>query len=238
MQDSARVQALNGMRDGAWAQAFNGIQDGSRTQALNGLKDQARSGSSNDPLASWITSDPALQSERLELAHYVVQCAMPPGDDRTVTVDGKTHTFRGVFGLLPVWASGEPMTNAENQVLAACLGAHVNPLGVHVPISIRGPGVRVDPGEPELFPVREGAFFALPNGDGALTTYACAAEYVPHEGDDSRFCTQPGGCRSVVGLGPCSGICQIDDEGNFRCARGGVEMPGVLTTFMKPREAP
>src|SRR6202158_3854782 len=236
MRDGAKAQALNGMLDGARAQVFNGFLDGSQSQALNGLQDHGRPGSPQDPLASWITSDPALQSERIELSHYVIQCAMAPGDDRTVNVEGKTHTFRGVFGLLPEWASGEPMTHAENQVLAACLGAHVNPRGVHVPISIRGPGVRVDPGEPEIFPVREGAFFALPNGDGALTTYACAAEYVPHEGDASRFCTQPGGCRSVVGLGPCSRICQIDDEGNFRCARGGVEMPGVLTTFMKARE--
>src|SRR5260370_29883742 len=136
MRDSARVQALNGMRDGAWAQAFNGIQDGSHTQALNGLKDQARRGSSNDPLASWIASDPALQSERLELAHYVVQCAMPPADDRTVTVDGQTHTFRGLFRLLPAWARRDAMTNAVDRVLAASLGCHSNPLGVLVPISV------------------------------------------------------------------------------------------------------
>ncbi|HME92214.1 MAG TPA: hypothetical protein VKE49_12375 [Myxococcaceae bacterium] len=127
------------------------------------------------------------------------------------------------------------MSNAEYQSLVACLGAHVNPLGAHVPISIRGPGVRVDPGEPAEFPIREGAFFALADGSGGLTTYACSADFAPHEGDDSRLCTEPGRCSSVVGLGSCSGICQLDDEGNFQCSNGGLEIAGVLTTYMKSR---
>jgi hypothetical protein len=187
------------------------------------------------PLSQWISSDPVLQAERLELAHYVVQCALGPGDDRTVEVDEKSYTFRGVFGLLPSWASGNPMTDGENQLLTACLGAHVNPLGAHVPISIRGPGIRVDPDEPELFPIREGAFFAFDNGSGSLTTYACSADSGPHQGDDSRLCAEPGRCVSVVGLGSCSSICELDDEGNFHCSNGGLEIAGVLTTYMMAR---
>ncbi len=190
----------------------------------------------NDPLSRWISSDPDLQAVRLELAHYVVQCAMGPGDDRTVNVEGRSYTFRGVFGLLPSWASGNAMSDAENQLLAACLGAHVNPLGAHVPISIRGPGIRVDPDEPQLFPIREGAFFAIENGSGSLTTYACSADSGPHQGDDSRLCTEPGRCSSVVGLGSCSGICELDDEGNFHCSNSGLEIAGVLTTYMMARQ--
>jgi hypothetical protein len=200
------------------------------------IRDAVQSDLANDPLAEWISSDPSLQEERLELAHYVVQCAMAPGDDRTVTVGAKAYTFHGVFGLLPSWTGGNPMTDFENRLLTACLGAHVNPLGAHVPISIRGPGIRVDPGEPQLFPIREGAFFAVDDGNGGLATYACSADSGSHQGDDSRLCSEPGRCLSVIGLGSCSGICQLDDDGNYQCSPDGMEVAGVLTTYMQPRE--
>src|SRR5262249_45704965 len=206
------------------------------TQGVNRIREAVQIGPANDPLAAWISSDPSLQEERLELAHYVVQCAMAPGDDRSVNVDGKTQMFRGVFGLLPSWTSGNAMTDFENRLLAACLGAHVNPVGAHVPISIRGPGVRIDAGEPELFPIREGAFFAIDDGTGALTAYACSADSGPHQGDDSRLCSEPGRCLSVIGLGSCSHICQLDDDGNYQCSPGGMEVAGVLTTYMQAKE--
>src|SRR5262245_9399863 len=148
-RDDAGAKALNGYRDDAGAKALNGYRDGSGVKALNGFRDE------DDPLTSWISSERALQEDRLELAHYIVQCAMAPGDDRAVHVGGETYTLRGGFGLLPAWTSGEAMTDSENEILTACLGAHVNPLGKHVPISIRGPGMRLDEGEAELFPVRE-----------------------------------------------------------------------------------
>lgn len=210
--------------------------DGPRTHDANQIPDAVYPGSTSDPLAEWISSDPSLEEERLELAHYIVQCAMAPGDDRTVSVDGKTHTLRGVFGLLPSWTSGNAMTDFENGLLTACLAAHVNPLGAHVPISIRGPGIRVDPGEPELFPIREGAFFAIDDGTGALARYACSADSGPHQGDDSRLCSEPGRCLSVIGLGSCSGLCQLDDDGNYQCSPGGMEVAGVVTTYMQARD--
>src|SRR5262249_13036203 len=107
--------------------------DDAHTQGVNAIRAADQIGPANDPLAAWISSDPSLQEERLELAHYVVQCAMAPGDDRSVNVDGKTQMFRGVFGLLPSWTSGNAMTDFENRLLAACLGAPVNPVGAHVP---------------------------------------------------------------------------------------------------------
>ncbi|HME92213.1 MAG TPA: hypothetical protein VKE49_12370, partial [Myxococcaceae bacterium] len=57
-------------------------------RALNGLHDGVQVETRIDPLTSWIASDPELKAERLELAHYIVQCAMAPGDDRIVQVDG------------------------------------------------------------------------------------------------------------------------------------------------------
>ena len=235
LRDGVQGKAMNGLRDGVQGRAMNGLWDGVQREAMNGMQDRVRPETRNDPLTSWITSAPEVKAERLEMAHYIVQCAMAPGDDRIVHIDGKTITFRGVFGLLPSWTSGNAMSDAEYRLLIACLGAHVNPLGEHVPISIRGPGIRVDSGEPEEFPIREGAFFALANGSGALTTYACSADFAPHEGDDSRLCSEPGRCLSVVGLGSCSNICHLDDEGNFLCSNGGLEIAGVLTTYMKSR---
>src|SRR5262252_6741711 len=122
-RDGSSAKALNGYRDGSGAKALNGYRDGSGVKALNGFRDE------HDPLTSWINSERALQEDRLELAHYIVQCAMAPGDDRAVHVDGETYTLRGVFGLLPSWTSGEAMTDSEYELLTTCLGAHVNPLG-------------------------------------------------------------------------------------------------------------
>jgi len=165
-KDSARVQALNGIARRHLGQALNGIQDGSHTQALNGLKDQARRGSSKDPLASWIASDPTLQSERLELAHYVVQCAMPPGDDRTVTVGWQdayvSRCFRSSSCLGQRRANDECGESGARSLLGRARESARCPCA---DLDSRGPAFESTQVRPELFPVREGAFFALPNGD-------------------------------------------------------------------------
>ena len=38
-----------------------------------------------------------------ELMKYLVSCALPTGDDVTVTVQGTTYTFPGQLGLAPEW---------------------------------------------------------------------------------------------------------------------------------------
>src|SRR5262249_42460567 len=122
--DDPGPEALEACGDDSGAKALNGFRDDSGAKALNGFRDE------DDPLTSWISSERTLQEDRLELAHYIVQCAMAPGDDRAVHVDGETYTLRGVFGLLPSWTSGEAMTDSENQILTPCLGAHLNPLAM------------------------------------------------------------------------------------------------------------
>jgi hypothetical protein len=42
------------------------------------------------------------------------------------------------MGLTPAWAGGTPATETEEQIITACLGAHVNKYGVSMQISLVG----------------------------------------------------------------------------------------------------
>ena len=69
-----------------------------------------------------------------------------------------------LFDLAPVWAAGKKtLPVVEQQRMTACLAAHVNKYGVHVPVSIQGPAasspIPVGPTELADFSVREACFF-------------------------------------------------------------------------------
>jgi len=51
---------------------------------------------------------------------------------------GISYTWAGLLGLAPHWAAGEPIPENEQQLVSACLGAHANRYGAHVPISLLG----------------------------------------------------------------------------------------------------
>jgi hypothetical protein len=86
---------------------------------------------------AWFQSDRALANA---VMRYLIHCAVPSGQTRSYTDDvtGETYTWSGGLGLAPDWASGKPATVTEQQIISACLAAHVNRYGVHIPISVLG----------------------------------------------------------------------------------------------------
>src|SRR5512143_114790 len=102
--------------------------------SLNGL---SLNGLSTTDFSNWFNSDPAGNEQ---LMRYIVLCAVPEGESRSFRnpTTGVLYTWSGWMGLAPSWSSGAPATVVEQQIVSACLAAHANNYGVHVPISLLG----------------------------------------------------------------------------------------------------
>lgn len=104
-----------------------------------------------------------------ELLRYMVGCALPPNDGLSLEwkdEDGAVHRewFAGLLGLAPEWKS-EPLSEAGQEWVSACLASRANFFGVPVEISSRGDSkplkITGTDGQAESaeFTVREGAFW-------------------------------------------------------------------------------
>jgi hypothetical protein len=218
--------------------AFNGL-------AFNGL---AFNGLSTAEFTAWFQTDPALGNR---VMRYVVQCAVPAGQTRSYTAPatGITYTWTGNLGLAPDWAHGSPATEAEQQLISACLAAHTNKFGVRVPISVlgrdaHGEAIPYTKEELEDFKEKEACFFGnLFTGEGVYTgndgrmmhhnnssARACARS---DEKDDDR---QP--CLPILRIrSKCDKYCEKDADKEFyaTCTYGGVTYR-ALTTRMRTAE--
>jgi hypothetical protein len=101
---------------------------------------------------------------------YLVRCALPA----TVSITkqdqyGKSYTFQGLLGMAPAWQDGVCDTNCQENV-SACMLAHVNTAGIHVPLWIVSQNAAVGWGQDPEFPNQEGAFFGNIFLDGAHGT--------------------------------------------------------------------
>jgi hypothetical protein len=141
--------------------------------SVNGLSVNGLSvnGLATSTFVSWFESDPQTHDE---VMRYLIRCAVPKGEVRTYTSPstGLTHAWQGALGVAPAWAQGTPATVAEQQVVSACLAAHVNTYGYNVPISItglRGDGLPLSYSREEqrAYGIREACFFGnLFTGEG------------------------------------------------------------------------
>ncbi|CAM4015510.1 hypothetical protein [Corallococcus exiguus] len=214
--------------------SFNGL-------SFNGLSFNGLSfnGLSSTAFASWYGANPALAAE---VMRYIVRCAIPEGQTRTYT-DAQTntvHTWTGLLGLAPGWAGGAPATEAEQQIVSACLAAHSNPFGVSVPISVLGRdglGVAIPASEGELatFARPESCFFGnLFQGQGLYagsqnppldatqsTTRACAVV----DGSGMPRMT----CAPLIYVGSCSDVCTQEGTTFASCTVGGVSFQPLTT---------
>ena len=90
---------------------------------------------------------------------YIVRCALPATASITKKdQNGKSYTFQGLLGLAPAWQTGACDTNCQENV-SACLLAHVNTSGIHVPLWIVSSHQAVGWGQDPEFPNQEGSFF-------------------------------------------------------------------------------
>jgi hypothetical protein len=226
--DSANGLSANGLS--ANGLSANGLS--ANGLSANGLSAQA--------FSSWFSQDMALADM---VMRYVVRCAVPAGETRSYThpPTGQRYTWAGGLGLAPDWARGYAPTVAEQQVVTACLMAHVNRPELNLTISVlgkdaKGRNIPVTASELETFSVREacffgniftqqGLFFGVDQpitGESQYLTRACAGM----EG--------AGTCEPLTYVGACSQVCTTDKGGPFykNCSRNNVSYM-ALTTRMR-----
>src|SRR5579862_5178263 len=74
---------------------------------------------------------------------YLVRCALPLGDAITKQDQtGASYVFPGQLGLAPGWKNGSCDTSCQ-QAMSACLLAHVNTSGVHIPLWLVSPNAAI-----------------------------------------------------------------------------------------------
>jgi len=204
----------------------NGLStNGLSTNGLstNGLSTNGLStnGLSTNGFNVWFNSNPASLSSLV--MKYVIRCAVPKGQNRTFTsTAGVTYVWAGGLGLAVQWALGRPASQHEQQLISACLGAHVNKFGINELISVLGydiSGVAIPLGTTELndYPVREGCFFGnLFTGEGVFA--GNDSVWLPSN-SSSRECAlgdrhgRPGNaCAPMLFVGACRHLCTPDDS--------------------------
>ncbi len=160
----------------------------------------------------WMAASPA---ERGELLRYAVQCALPEGGD-VVTPGGVLH---GNFGLRSEWRD-EPLSVEGQQIVSACLLAHLNAFGAHVTIAIAGPDVPFP--APNGFRYMEGVFFGNVFASPS-TRVACSGSGDGLGGDAvgraERVCTTSGARCGLDAVGPCTG------QRELGCLQWGGSLP-------------
>jgi len=184
---------------------------------LNGLRPNSLV---DDHFKKWFAADPKTANA---LMKYLVKCSLPVGLGMDFEYGGITYKWSGLLGLAPHWAEGEPIPEAEQQLVSACLGLHSNRYGVHVPISVLGEyanGTPIPVSDDELssFPVTEGCFFGnlfrndgvfsandrpLALGDDQSSLRACAMPDRTGAGESSM-------CAPIRYAGTCRDLCQPD----------------------------
>jgi hypothetical protein len=177
--------------------------------------------------------------EGREILAYVVQCALDEGETLTATVNGQTYQFAGLLGLAPGWEH-QGIDGDQQRLISACLLAHVNALGVSVPISVRShEAVTSTPQERRDYPVYEGSFFGqVFNGD-TLLAYACqgsAADAALEHSEDRalRRCTDDTDECAIVAVGRCRDVCRkrSQDEGWTECWAGGALYEDAISVYL------
>lgn len=208
-------QAVRG-RNGLSSNGLSSNGLSSNGLSSNGL---SSNGLATSAFSTWFNLD----ADRAETTMgYVVKCALPADTSLAWTnpATGELFTWAGELGLTPGWASGRPATELEQQLITACLAAHVNKFGRRVTISVLGraaTGVPLAVGSTELasFAVKEACFFGnVFTGEGVFvgddhtnlddretSIRACAlgngnnktdSECPPlrHVGDCAKLCTE------------------------------------------------
>ncbi len=207
----------------------NGLStNGLSTNGLstNGLSTNGLStnGLSTNGFAAWFTGQPAGIPYSDAVMKYLVKCALPSGQTRSATINDVTYTWPGLFGLAPTWASGQTIPVNEQQLVSACLAAHVNKYGLNVSFSVLGydknsVAIPMTCDELNDFSTKEGCFFGnLFNGDGVFvgndSTWSSSKS-------SSRNCaiTVSGGSNNncppmTFGGDKCSELCTPDELHN------------------------
>ena len=152
------------------------------------------------------------------LISYIVKCALPSGHTVTKKDSGGTsYSFPGAIGTAAEWETGTCGTTCQER-MSACLLAHVNTSGVHIPIWLDSEGA-IGWGQSTSYPYQEGSFF------GNIFVSPPVAQYC--NGKDFDSATVPGRLGANANApytdpfgspGPCAGYCTAHgSDGYDKC---------------------
>ena len=233
---SRALMGTNGM--GTNGMGTNGM--GTNGMGTNGLKTSGLIVNAMDQseFIDWFNQDPTLADM---VMRYVVKCAVADGSSRVWTnpTTAISYEWTGSQGLTPGWASGQPATVVEQQLITACMAAHTNKYGVQVPISLQGLDANgtplpVGPLEFSTFAQREACFFGnIFQGEGV---YAGSDASLSSNNSSVRACglEMPGTgdkCEPIHHVESCSQICTPDPLGDFftSCTYNGKSYRAITT---------
>jgi hypothetical protein len=203
----------------------------------NGLSGNGLSGnglSGNGLIMDALTSSTALSSSSTlmndsssrTLVSYMVKCALPLNHSITKKDKaGASYNFAGLIGTAPEWETGGCNTTCQER-MSACLMAHVNTSGVHIPIWLDSEGA-IGWGQSTSFPYQEGSFF------GNVFVSPPVARFC--NGRDFDSATVPGrlGANSNAPYtdpfgtpGPCAGYCTASSSSTNGVADGYASCQG------------
>ena len=89
---------------------------------------------------------------------YLVRCALPSTRRITKVSSGITYTFAGGMGLAPEWEASACGVGCQ-ELVSACMMAHVNTKGQHIGLWMVGPSPALGWGYTSDYPYQEGSFF-------------------------------------------------------------------------------
>jgi hypothetical protein len=114
-----------------------------------------------------------------DVVKYLVKCALAAGDT-LVKQDqyNVSYTYPGAIGLCPSWkTAGIATMQTCQETISACMLAHVNTAGVHIPIwLVSDTSTAIGWGQDPNYPNQEGTFFGnifQTNTAGHVDAYYC-----------------------------------------------------------------
>ncbi len=144
----------------------NGLGTGNGLSMLNGLTSSTGLSSSSGLMTTTLG--------RITVS-YLVRCALPAGHSITKKdQNGTSYAFLGQIGVAPSWENNACDTACQESV-SACMMAHLNVAGVHVPIWLDSPVSAIGFGSSSSFPNEEGTFFGnlFVMSNGKVPAYYC-----------------------------------------------------------------
>jgi len=218
--------AVNGLD--AAGSLTNGLAPGTGSNglAVNGLTQEALAA---PEFESWFATAPAYSAS---VMGYLVRCALGPDRTLAYSYGEASYAWTGNLAVAPIWATGVPIGPAEQELVSACLAAHVNGLGQHVNISVRGyladgQPIPVTAEEEAGWTNREACFFGnLFDGTGvwnALDPDLLAPSISTPRGCAAEFGAARS-CPPMVQAGTCADVCTVGPDGVTwaDCAVNGV----------------
>src|SRR6185436_7405222 len=128
----------------------------------NGLSGNGLSGNGllMNPLKTGILQSGSIMNtpEGRATMTYIVRCALVTG--KTITakdINNVSYNFTGAIGVAPEWELGTCGTVCQER-MSACLLAHVNTSGKHIPIWLDSESA-IGWGQDTSYPYQEGSFF-------------------------------------------------------------------------------